>query len=278
VILVGGQTRSPIVARTVEKIFGRKPSAEINPDEVVAMGAAIQGGVLTGEVKDIVLLDVLPLSLGLETRGGLFTKIIERNSTIPLRESRTFTTVVDNQSSVEIHVLQGEREIAKGNRSLGKFELVGIPANPRGVPQIEVSFEVDGNGIVSVSAQDKATGREQQIRITPTSGLSPDEIDRLIREAEEFADSDKVEKDLLVTKTKIESLLRNTRKSFSEFGGLLSEMDQETAEAVFRDAEAAGQTEKIEELNIIMNKLERVAGQLTNAMLNPTPDATTSEV
>ena len=154
-ILVGGQTRSPIVERTVEKIFGRKPSSEINPDEVVAMGAAIQGGVLTGEVKDIVLLDVLPLSLGLETRGGLFTKIIERNSTIPLRNSLTFTTVVDNQSSVEIHVLQGEREVAQGNRSLGKFELVGIPPNPRGVPQIEVSFEVDANGIVSVSAQDK---------------------------------------------------------------------------------------------------------------------------
>ena len=167
-ILVGGQTRSPIVERTVEKIFGKKPSAEINPDEVVAMGAAIQGGVLTGEVKDIVLLDVLPLSLGLETRGGLFTKIIERNSTIPLRNSLTFTTVVDNQSSVEIHVLQGEREVAQGNRSLGKFELVGIPPSPRGVPQIEVSFEVDANGIVSVSAQDKATGREQQMRITPT--------------------------------------------------------------------------------------------------------------
>ena len=202
VILVGGQTRSPIVERTVEKIFGRKPSSEINPDEVVAMGAAIQGGVLSGDVKDIVLLDVLPLSLGLETRGGLFTKIIERNSTIPLRESRTFTTVVDNQSSVEIHVLQGEREVAQGNRSLGKFELVGIPPGPRGVPQIEVSFEVDANGIVSVSAQDKTTGREQQMRITPTSGLTPDEIDRLIRESEEFADSDKSTKELLVLKTK----------------------------------------------------------------------------
>ncbi|HEU4434370.1 MAG TPA: molecular chaperone DnaK [Pyrinomonadaceae bacterium] len=278
VILVGGQTRSPIVARTVEKIFGRKPSSEINPDEVVAMGAAIQGGVLTGEVKDIVLLDVLPLSLGLATRGGLFTKIIERNSTIPLRESRTFTTVVDNQSSVEIHVLQGEREIASGNRSLGKFELVGIPPNPRGVPQIEVTFEVDGNGIVSVSAQDKATGREQQIRITPTSGLSPDEIDRLIRESEEFADSDKLEKELLVSKTKVESLLRNTKKSFAEFGGLLSEMDQESAEAVFKEAEAAGQSQGIEEIDMVMKKLERVAGQLTTAMLNPTPDATTSEV
>ena len=278
VILVGGQTRSPIVERTVEKIFGRKPSAEINPDEVVAMGAAIQGGVLSGDVKDIILLDVLPLSLGLATRGGLFTKIIERNSTIPIRESRTFTTVVDNQSSVEIHVLQGEREIAQGNRSLGKFELVGIPPSPRGVPQIEVSFEVDGNGIVSVSAQDKATGREQQIRITPTSGLSPEEIDRLIREATDFADSDRVTKEILVLRTKLESLLRNTRKSFVEYGGLLSEIDQETAEKVFKEAEAASQSERMEELNIIMNKLERVAGQLTSAMLNPTPDATTSEV
>ncbi|MDX6557541.1 MAG: molecular chaperone DnaK, partial [Blastocatellia bacterium] len=156
VILVGGQTRSPIVERAVASIFGKKASAEINPDEVVAMGAAIQGGVLTGDVKDIVLLDVLPLSLGLETRGGLFTRIIERNSTIPLRNSLTFTTVVDNQSSVEIHILQGEREVSTGNRSLGKFELVGIPAAPRGVPQIEVTFEVDANGIVSVSATDKA--------------------------------------------------------------------------------------------------------------------------
>ncbi len=276
VILVGGQTRSPIVERTVEKFFGKKPSAEINPDEVVAMGAAIQGGVLNGDVKDIVLLDVLPLSLGLATRGGLFTKIIERNSTIPLRESRTFTTVVDNQSSVEIHVLQGEREIASGNRSLGKFELVGIPPSPRGVPQIEVLFEVDGNGIVSVSAQDKATGREQQIRITPTSGLSPEEIDRLINEAEEFADTDRVTKEVLVLKTKLESLLRNTKKSYLEFGGLLSEMDQGNAESTFKEAEAAAKSEKIDELNIAMNKVERVAGQLTAAMLNP--DATTSEV
>ncbi|HEX2270750.1 MAG TPA: Hsp70 family protein, partial [Pyrinomonadaceae bacterium] len=215
---------------------------------------------------------------GLATRGGLFTKIIERNSTIPIRESRTFTTVVDNQSSVEIHVLQGEREIAQANRSLGKFELVGIPPSPRGVPQIEVSFEVDGNGIVSVSAQDKATGREQQIRITPTSGLAPEEIDRLIREATDFADSDRATKEVLVLKTKVESLLRNTKKSFVEYGGLLTEIDRETAQKVFKEAEAATQTERMEELSIVMNKLERVAGQLTSAMLNPTPDATTSEV
>ena len=277
VILVGGQTRSPIVERTVEKIFGRKPSSEINPDEVVAMGAAIQGGVLNGEVKDIVLLDVLPLSLGLETRGGLFTKIIERNSTIPLRNSLTFTTVVDNQSSVEIHVLQGEREVAQGNRSLGKFELVGIPPTPRGVPQIEVSFEVDANGIVSVSAQDKTSGREQQMRITPTSGLAPDEIDRIIREAEDFADTDRTAKEVLITRNKLDSLLKNTKKSFVKFGGLLSDPEQESAETIFVEAEAATSSEKLDEINRALIKLERVAGQLTSAMLNPTANEVNTE-
>jgi molecular chaperone DnaK len=277
VILVGGQTRSPIVERTVEKIFGKKPSAEINPDEVVAMGAAIQGGVLSGDVKDIVLLDVLPLSLGLETRGGLFTKIIERNSTIPLRNSLTFTTVVDNQTSVEIHVLQGEREVAQGNRSLGKFELVGIPPNPRGVPQIDVSFEVDANGIVSVSAQDKATGHEQQMRITPTSGLTPDEIDRLIREADAFADSDRGAKELVAMRNKLGSLLRNTQKSFTQFGGLLSQNDQEIAARTFVEAETASKTDNIDDINSALTNLERTAAQLTTAMLNPTPHKEATE-
>jgi molecular chaperone DnaK len=274
IILVGGQTRSPIVERTVEKIFGKKPSAEINPDEVVAMGAAIQGGVLSGDVKDIVLLDVLPLSLGLETRGGLFTKIIEKNSTIPLRNSLTFTTVVDNQASVEIHVLQGEREVATGNRSLGKFELVGIPPSPRGVPQIDVSFEVDANGIVSVSAQDKATGREQQMRITPTSGLTPDEIDRLIREAEAFADSDRGAKEIIELRNKLDSLLRNTQKSFTKFGGLLTEEEQEAAERCFLDAEAAARSESLEQIDKALNNLEQTATQLTSAMMNPAVDTT----
>ncbi|HKP45052.1 MAG TPA: molecular chaperone DnaK [Pyrinomonadaceae bacterium] len=272
VILVGGQTRSPIVERTVEKIFGKKPSAEINPDEVVAMGAAIQGGVLTGEVKDIVLLDVLPLSLGLETRGGLFTKIIDRNSTIPLRNSLTFTTVVDNQTSVEIHILQGEREVAEGNRSLGKFELVGIPPSPRGVPQIDVSFEVDANGIVSVSAQDKTTGREQQMRITPTSGLAPDEIQHLIKEAETFAETDRDAKEVVVLRNKLESLLRNTQKSFTKFGGMLSANDQEIAERVFTESEAATALDSREGINKALTALERVAAQLTNAMMNPAND------
>jgi molecular chaperone DnaK len=267
VILVGGQTRSPLVERTVEKIFGKKPSAEINPDEVVAMGAAIQGGVLTGDIKDIVLLDVLPLSLGLETRGGLFTKIIERNSTIPLRNSLTFTTVIDNQASVEIHILQGEREMAAGNRSLGKFELVGIPPSPRGVPQVEVSFEVDANGIVSVSAQDKATGREQQMRITPTSGLAPNEIDRLISEAEIYAESDKQAKERVILHNKLESLLRNTQKSFTKFGGLLSENDQDIAERAFSEAEGAVNGDDPDEVNKALNSLERIASQLTVAMM-----------
>jgi molecular chaperone DnaK len=278
VILVGGQTRSPIVERTVEKIFGRKPSAEINPDEVVAMGAAIQGGVLSGDVKDIVLLDVLPLSLGLETRGGLFTKIIERNSTIPLRESRTFTTVVDNQSSVDIHILQGEREVAKGNRSLGKFELVGIPPSPRGVPQIEVLFEVDANGIVSVSARDKTTGREQQMRITPTSGLPPEEIDRLLREAEESVESDRNTKEATMLTNRLDSLLRNTKKSFIKFGGMLPEEQQELAESVLTSAAEALKSERLEDIKKAMTNLEVVAGQLTSAMLNSATDATTSEV
>jgi molecular chaperone DnaK len=261
----------------VERIFGKKPSAEINPDEVVAMGAAIQGGVLTGEVKDIVLLDVLPLSLGLETRGGLFTKIIDRNSTIPLRNSLTFTTVVDNQTSVEIHILQGEREVAAGNRSLGKFELVGIPPSPRGAPQIDVTFEVDANGIVSVSALDKATGREHQMRITPTSGLAPDEIEQLIKEADGFAETDRAAKEVVVLRNKLESLLRNTHKSFDKFGGMLSANDQELAGRVFEEVEAVTKSENRDGIDKALTALERVAGQLTAAMMKPTEESTTAD-
>jgi molecular chaperone DnaK len=277
VILVGGQTRSPIVERIVTRIFGKQPSAEINPDEVVAMGAAIQGGVLTGDVKDIVLLDVLPLSLGLETRGGLFTRIIERNSTIPLRNSLNFTTVVDNQSSVEIHVLQGEREVSSGNRSLGKFELVGIPSAPRGVPQIEVTFEVDANGIVSVSATDKATGREQQMRITPTSGLSQTEIDQIIRESEKMADTDRSERERIDLLNKLGSLLRNTQRSFLEFGPMLGVEQQQTGQRVLSEAEAAVGAEEMGEIRMALDGLERLGRQLTTAMMRQAAAQTEAE-
>jgi molecular chaperone DnaK len=277
VILVGGQTRSPIVESAVEKIFGKKASAEINPDEVVAMGAAIQGGVLSGDVKDIVLLDVLPLSLGLETRGGLFTRIIERNSTIPLRNSLTFTTVVDNQSSVEIHILQGEREVSSGNRSLGKFELVGIPAAPRGVPQIDVSFEVDANGIVSVSASDKATGREQQMRITPTSGLSQDEIDRIITEAETSAETDRAQRERVDLGNKLSSLVKNTQRAFLEFGGLLSKEEQENGQRLLSEGEAALGSTELGEFRLALDGVERLARQLTNAMMKQSAEPATEE-
>ncbi|MEZ5308435.1 MAG: molecular chaperone DnaK [Pyrinomonadaceae bacterium] len=267
VILVGGQTRSPIITRTVTEVFGKEPSAEINPDEVVAMGAAIQGGVLNGDVKDIVLLDVLPLSLGLETRGGLFVKLIERNSTIPLRNMMTFTTVVDNQQSVEIHILQGEREIASANRSLGKFELVGIPPAARGVPQIDVVFEVDANGIVSVSAKDKMTGLEQAMQITPSSGLAPDEIDRLIMEAEKSLEADKSEKEAIMKRNQILSLIENTRKGIAEFGGQLPQDQHAKITETLVRAEQTLDGEDAVDMDALLGEVEAVAGQLTEALM-----------
>lgn len=267
VILVGGQTRSPIIHKTVTEVFGKEPSSEINPDEVVAMGAAIQGGVLTGDVKDIVLLDVLPLSLGLETRGGLFVKLIPRNSSIPLKNSMVFTTVVDNQQTVEIHILQGEREIARENRSLAKFELVGIPPAPRGVPQIEVSFEIDANGIVNVYAQDKMTGMEQAMQIMPSSGLAPDEIERLILEAESSVERDREERELITKKNKLESLLTNTRKAMSEIGKSFSPEDQQEIISVLNEAEESLATDDAKEINLVLEKVESAAGKVTNAML-----------
>jgi molecular chaperone DnaK len=267
IILVGGQTRSPIIVRTVTEVFGKEPSAEINPDEVVAMGAAIQGGVLAGDVKDIVLLDVLPLSLGLETRGGLFVKLIARNSTIPLKNTMTFTTVVDNQASVEIHILQGEREVVSGNRSLGKFELVGIPPSPRGVPQIDVTFEIDANGIVNVSAQDKMTGFEQAMQITPSSGLAPDEIDMLIMEAENSVEKDRALKEMIMNRNRLDSLIKNTQRSLSEFGKNLPEEQQQEMNDLLKEAKDsldAGEPEAMEEY---LRKVEEAANQLTEALM-----------
>lgn len=267
VILVGGQTRSPIITRTVAEVFGKEPSAEINPDEVVAMGAAIQGGVLTGDVKDIVLLDVLPLSLGLETRGGLYVKLINRNSTIPLKNTMTFTTVVDNQQSVEIHILQGEREIAAANRSLAKFELVGIPPAPRGVPQVDVSFEIDANGIVNVSAQDKMTGLEQAMQISPSSGLSPDEIDRLIIEAETSVDRDREERELIQQRNRLENLLKNARKAMAEYGRSFQVEEQQEINGVLNEAEASYGEADLAATNLLITKVEETAGRITAAML-----------
>ena len=268
VILVGGQTRSPIIARTVAEVFGKVPSAEINPDEVVAMGAAIQGGVLTGDVKDIVLLDVLPLSLGLETRGGLFVKLIPRNATIPLKNTMTFTTVVDNQATVEIHILQGEREISKENRSLARFELVGIEPAPRGVPQIDVTFEIDANGIVSVSARDKNTGQEQAMQITASSGLAPDEIDRLIREAEESVEKDKETRSIILQKNRLESLLTSTRRAMSEIGGSFTPEQLQTINRVLNDAEGYMTSDKPGDIQAAMIKVEEMAAKITEAMLS----------
>jgi molecular chaperone DnaK len=269
VILVGGQTRSPIIAKTVTEVFGKEPSSEINPDEVVAMGAAIQGGVLTGDVKDIVLLDVLPLSLGLETRGGLFVKLISRNSTIPLKNTMTFTTVVDNQQSVEIHILQGEREIASANRSLNKFELVGIPPAPRGVPQIDVSFEIDANGIVNVSAQDKMTGLEQAMQITPSSGLSPEEIERLINEAEASAEKDLEERELITQRNRLDNMIKNARKAMAEFGRSFPTEEQMEINAILNEAEESLAANDKDEIAIVLVRVEETASRITAAMMTP---------
>jgi molecular chaperone DnaK len=269
VILVGGQTRSPIIAKTVQEVFGKAPSSEINPDEVVAMGAAIQGGVLTGDVKDIVLLDVLPLSLGLETRGGLFVKLINRNASIPLKNTMTFTTVVDNQQSVEIHILQGEREIATGNRSLAKFELVGIPPAPRGVPQIDVTFEIDANGIVNVSAQDKMTGLEQAMQITPSSGLSPEEIDRLMAEAENSIDRDREEREMITTRIRLENMLKNARKAMAEYGRSFPLEEQQEINGILNNAEESLASHDKTEIELILIKVEETASRITASMLAP---------
>ncbi|RMH28429.1 MAG: molecular chaperone DnaK, partial [Planctomycetota bacterium] len=216
VVLVGGQTRMPIIQKRVTEFFGKEPHKGVNPDEVVAIGAAIQGGVLRGDVKDVVLLDVTPLSLGIETLGGVFHKLIERNTTIPHRKSEIFSTAADNQTSVEVHVLQGEREMARDNKTLGKFHLVGIPPAPRGVPQIEVTFDIDANGIVNVSAKDLGTGKEQKITITASSGLSEDEIERMVKDAEAHAVEDKERRKRVEAKNQLDTLVYSTEKGLAE--------------------------------------------------------------
>jgi molecular chaperone DnaK len=267
ILLVGGQTRTPRVVEVVRSIFGREPSDEINPDEVVGIGAAVQGGILKGEVKDMVLLDVTPLSLGIETRGGMFTKIIDRNATIPTRKSKIFTTVADNQTKVQIHVLQGEREIAGHNKSLGQFELVGIPPAPRGATQIEVSFDIDSNGIVSVQARDLATQREQKILVTPSSGLMEEEIAAIIEDAREHAEEDRRRAEYIRAKARLEGLVDSSQKTFNEFGSMLSEDDQKRARQILVDAKTALESGSASECTEALEKIAEMGKILSEVIL-----------
>jgi molecular chaperone DnaK len=259
VLLVGGQTRMPRVSQMVEKIFGREPDREVNPDEVVAKGAAIQAGILCGDVKEIVLLDVTPLSLGVEVRGGGFVKMIERGATVPCRRTRVFTTTADNQTKVEVHVLQGERELSKANKSLARFELVGIPPAPAGTPKIEVAFDIDSNGIVSVSAKDLETGLEQQVVVTPSSGLSPEEIDQAIAEAESHAEEDRRRIALSRSKNKLEGLLASNEKTAKEFKESLDSEKREWVKATLEECKTALAAEDEAPVKEALDKLGEVS-------------------
>ncbi|HKD20341.1 MAG TPA: molecular chaperone DnaK [Thermoanaerobaculia bacterium] len=267
VILVGGQTRTPKVQRMVAELFGREPNRDINPDEVVAIGAAIQGGVLKGEIKDVVLLDVTPLSLGIEMHGGVFEKLIERNSTIPTKNTKIFTTVADNQSVVEIHVLQGEREIAKDNKSLGRFELVGIPVAPRGVPQIEVTFAIDSNGIVNVSARDLATGKAQGMQINPAGGLSQSEIDKIIKEASAFAEADHQRREIAAIRNRLEGMIASNERVLAEFGSALGEDERGRIEETLKRSREIAGGESREAFNEAIFDMQGVSKVLTRVML-----------
>lgn len=257
VILVGGSTRIPKIQEEVEKYFGKKPSKGVNPDEVVAIGAAIQGGVLTGEVKDVLLLDVTPLSLGIETMGGVFTKLIEANTTIPSKKSEVFSTAADNQPSVEIHVLQGERPMASGNRTIGRFHLSDIPPAQRGVPQIEVTFDIDANGIMNVSAKDKGTGKEQKITIEASSGLTDEEIEKMKQEAAANADADKTEKEKVEKLNAADSLIFQTEKQLKDYGDKLSEGNKKAIEEALANLKTAHQNQDLASIDTAMEGLNK---------------------
>jgi len=266
VILVGGMTRMPAVQDRVKKIFGKEPHKGVNPDEVVALGAAIQGGVLKGDVKDVLLLDVTPLSLGIETLGGVMTRLIEKNTTIPTKKSQVFSTAADSQPAVSIHVLQGEREMAAGNKTLGRFELVGIPPAPRGVPQIEVAFDIDANGIVNVSAKDMATGKEQSIQITASSGLSKEEIDQAVKDAEMHSEDDKKKRELVDARNTADALIYSTEKSLKDLGEKVDAETKTKVEAASEALKKAIEGEDINEIKRLSEELTQASHKLAEAM------------
>ena len=266
VILVGGMTRMPRVRQFVKDLFGKEPNTSVNPDEVVAMGAAIQAGVLQGDVKDVLLLDVTPLSLGIETRGGIFTRMIDRNTTIPTKKSQTFSTADDNQSAVTIRVFQGEREMAADNKLLGQFDLVGIPPAPSGVPQIEVAFDIDANGLVAVNAKDKGTGKEQQIRIQPSGGLSKDDIDKMVKEAEQFSSEDKKRREAAEARNQADSLVHATERQLSEHGDKVDAETKAAIEAAIADVKAVLDSGDAEQIAPKAQALAQVAMKLGEAI------------
>ncbi|MEG2711825.1 MAG: molecular chaperone DnaK [Clostridia bacterium] len=277
ILLVGGSTRMPLVQETVKKVTGREPYKGINPDECVAVGAAIQGGVLTGEVKDLVLLDVTPLSLGIETYGGVFTKLIDRNTTIPTKKSQIFSTAADGQTSVEVHVLQGEREMAAYNKTLGRFSLTGLPPAPRGVPQIEVSFDIDANGIVHVTAKDMATNNEQKIAITASSNLSEDDIKQAVKDAESHATEDKKRKDEVEIRNNADSLVYNTEKTLKELEGKISEEEKSKVEVELAEVKKTLEGQDTDAIKAASDKLTQVFYEISSKLYNQAQQAEGAE-